>query len=109
MFEVDNCRDLMNASREVSKRLKSLGCFKSVNLYLDTVAGPASGPPQYQMRIIVKEANSSPYLSLSLDSPRENVVGGLLTAGLYNVCGGGEKVQVDYQRGVSNYRQVSEG
>ena len=107
LFEVDNCRDLMNTSREVSKRLKSLGCFKSVNLYLDTVRGPASGPPQYQMRIIVREANCSPYLSLSLHTPRENVVSGLLTAGLTNVCGGGEKVQLDCQRGGSSYRLVS--
>ena len=107
LFEVDNCRDLMNSSREVSKRLKSLGCFKSVNLYLDTVRGPASAPPQYQMRIIVREANCSPYLSLSLHTPREDVLSGLLTAGLTNVCGGGEKVQLDCQRGGSSYRLVS--
>ena len=108
LFEVDNCRDLMNTSREVSKSLKSLGCFQSVNIYLDTVSDhPASGPAQFQMRIIVVEANNSPFLKLGLDTPRENVVSGLVRAGLSNVFGGGEKLQIETTKGISSYKSVN--
>ena len=104
LFSVENCRDLMSTCRDVSKTLKSLGCFKSVNVYVDTLS---EGPDQYQMRIIVREANCSPYLNLALNSPRENVVSAVLRTGLQNVFGGGERLEANFHKGISNHRLVN--
>ena len=104
LFSVENCRDLMSACREVSSTLKSLGCFKSVNVFVDTLS---EGPAQYQMRIIVKEANCSPYLNLGLNSPKENIVSGVLRTGLQNVFGGGERLEANFHKGISNHRLVN--
>ena len=102
LFSVENCRDLMSTCRDVSNTLKSLGIFKSVNVFVDTL----SGPTEYQMRIIVKEANSSPYLNLGLNSPRENVVSGVVRTGLQNVFGGGERLEANFHKGIANHRLV---
>ena len=107
LFEVDNCRDLMQSCREVSRSLKSLGCFKSVNLYLDTTMEPSPADTQFRMRIIVREANSSPFLNIGLNTPRENLVSGALRAGLRNVFGAGERLELEYQRGVSGFKLVN--
>ena len=107
LFEVDNCRDLMQSCREVSKSLKGLGCFKSVNLYLDTTREPSPAHSQFRMRIIVREANCSPFLNIGLNTPRENLVSGALRAGLRNVFGAGEKLGVEYQKGISSFRLVN--
>ena len=104
LFSVENCRDLMSTCRQVSHTLKSLGCFKSVNVYVDTLS---EGPAHYQMRIIVREFNCSPYLNFGLSSLRENVVSGVLRTGLQNVFGGGERLEANFHQGIYNHRLVN--
>ena len=103
LFEVENFEDILLKTKEVSKKLKSLGCFKTVNMLIDTLP---DHPQHYQVKVVVTETNCHPFLHLGLGCPQENVGAGAVTMGLSNMFGGGEKLYFDIMKGQSKYHKV---
>ena len=103
LFEVENFEDILVKTKEVSKKLKSLGCFKTVNMLIDTLP---DHPQHYQVKVVVTETNCHPFLHLGLGCPQENVGAGSVTMGLSNMFGGGEKLYFDIMKGHSKYQKV---
>ena len=62
LFEVENFEDILLKTKEVSKKLKSLGCFKTVNMLIDTLP---DHPQHYQVKVVVTETNCHPFLHLA--------------------------------------------
>ena len=61
LFKVHNFDDVIVQTHNVRRRLESLGCFKTIDVYIDTSQGPDSTPEGIEvslklsyMRFIVK-------------------------------------------------------
>ena len=83
LFEVKNFEEIIQKTKDVNQKLKSLGCFKSVRILVDTLPDHHQ---HYQIKISVEEAHSKPFLNLGVESAQQDVCGGSLRAGLVNMC-----------------------
>ena len=102
LFEVKNFEEIIQKTKDVNQKLKSLGCFKSVRILVDTLPDHHQ---HYQIKISVEEAHSKPFLNLGVDSAQQDVCGGSLRAGLVNMLGGGERLNVEVSRGCDQYKR----
>jgi len=92
LFNVENFKDLILKTKEASKRLKSLGCFSSVNMMVDTLL---DHPHHYQVLIKVKESRNQPFFNVGLECPQQNVVTASMRPGIKNILGCGDRLQLD--------------
>lgn len=95
LFEVNSFQDIISTAKIVHKNLKNLGCFKSVNMKIDTFSTAANS---YQVNIEVQEA---PALFLNLGTvvgPAINQLQGAVRFGFNNLLGGGERVETEINR-----------
>ena len=103
LFETESFQDMINTSKEVQNDLKCLGCFKSVDLTVDTVQGVDT---QYKISICVEEAGSL-FANIGAACDITNTVAGVVRVGLNNLGGGGEVGQVELSKGTGGYNLVS--
>ena len=104
LFSVENFNDILKTTKDVRSRLKALGLFSQVDMLVDTLP---DHPHHYQVKVLVRESLNAPSLDVGLSCPRENVGAGVVTAGLGNIAGGGERLSVHLERGFSSYGKVS--
>ena len=103
LFETESFQDIINASKEVQNNLQSLGCFKKVDMTVDTVQGIKT---QYKVNINVEEAGSL-FGNIGVVSDITNTVAGVVRVGINNIGGGGEVGQVELSKGAGGYNLVS--
>ena len=104
LFSVENFNDILKITKDVRSRLKALGLFSQVDMLVDTLP---DHPHHYQVKVLVRESLNAPSLDVGLSCPRENVGAGVVTGGLGNIAGGGERLSVHLERGFSSYGKVS--
>lgn len=51
LFQSNNFNDLIQNAYRVKEKLESLGCFKNINIYLDTSNGPDATPEGVEVLI----------------------------------------------------------
>ena len=103
LFETQSFQDIINTSKDVQNDLKSLGCFKKVDMTVDTVQGIDT---QYKVNINVEEAGSM-FGNIGVVCDITNTVAGVISVGLNNIGGGGEVGQVELIKGAGGYNLVS--
>ena len=99
LFHVTSFQEIINTSKEIHKDLKSLGCFKNVNMSVDTMP---ENNTYYKVNITVKEAGSM-FANLGVVCPAENTVAGVVRAGVNNVVGAGERAELEISKGQGGY------
>jgi len=92
LFTVENFKDIIVKTKETNQRLKSLGCFSSVNTMVDTLPGH---PHHYQILIKVKESRAQPCFNVGLECPNQNILAAALRPGVKNILGCGDRLQLD--------------
>ena len=103
LFNVENFKDLILKTKEASKRLKSLGCFSSVNMMVDTLL---DHPHHYQVLIKVKESRNQPFFNVGLECPHQNVVTASMRPGIKNMLGCGDRLQLDITHCYFRFNEV---
>ena len=103
LFAVENFNDILNTTKEVRSKLKALGLFSRVDMLVDTLP---SDPQHYQVRIMVTERLMAPLLHCGVTSPRANVGAAVVTGGIGNISGAGERLSVQLERGSGSHRKV---
>ena len=103
LFSVENFNDILKTTKEVRSKLKALGVFSKVDMLVDTLP---SDPHHYQVRIMVTERLCAPFLHCGVTSPGANVGAAVVTGGIGNITGGGERLSVQLERGSSSHRKV---
>jgi len=102
LFSVENFNDILKTTKEVRSKLKALGVFSKVDMLVDTLP---SDPHHYQVRIMVTERLCAPFLHCGVTSPGANVGAAVVTGGIGNITGGGERLSVQLERGSSRHRK----
>ena len=102
LFNVDNFQDLVNTSKDIHKKLKSLGCFKTVNMMVEVMP---EAPTHYMVNISVLESGSL-FANLGAVCGGENITAGVGRVGLQNVLGGGERAELELSKGWGGYSLV---
>ena len=92
LFTVEDFKDIIVKTKETNQRLKSLGCFTSINMMVDTLP---DDPHHYQVLIKVKESRYQPYFNVGLECPQQNILTAALRPGIKNIIGCGDKLQLD--------------
>jgi len=106
LFHVQSFQDIIETTKRVQKDLKELGCFKTVNIVVDTVESE-DGEQLYEVNIKVTELGLT-YMNVGLTNCyEENEVGLVVRTGLCNVTGCGDRVQVEIARGANSTRETS--
>ena len=103
LFSVENFNDILKTTKDVRSKLKALGLFSQVDMLVDTLPGH---PHHYQVKIMVRERLCAPFLRVGLSCPRDNVGAGVVTGGIGNIAGGGERLSVHLERGSGSYGKV---
>ena len=62
LFHVNSFQEIIETSKEIHKNLKSLGCFKKVNMSVDTMP---EDPTHYKVNITVCVGHRTRLLGLS--------------------------------------------
>eukprot|EP00088_Acartia_fossae_P053659 TRINITY_DN6121_c0_g1_i4.p1 TRINITY_DN6121_c0_g1~~TRINITY_DN6121_c0_g1_i4.p1 ORF type:complete len:484 (+),score=66.73 TRINITY_DN6121_c0_g1_i4:43-1494(+) len=106
LFNVESFQDIIETTKSVQRELKELGCFKTVNIDVDTLEGEGEDQ-SYEVNIRVTES-SLPYMNLGLANCKEDKeVGIVIRSGLCNITGRGDKVEFEYTRGVNSTKESS--
>ena len=101
LFHVDSFQDIIETSKEIHKSLKSLGCFKKVNMSVDTLPENT----QYQVNIVVEEAGSV-YANFGAVCSANSNVAAIFRGGVNNVAGEGERLELELGKGRRGYSKV---
>jgi outer membrane protein insertion porin family len=97
VFEAGDFEAVVMKSQLVRMKLESLGCFKTVNVLIDTSKGPNSSPNGYEVTYTVKELKR---ILGGINTLVGNNEGSLVVgSNLPNVFGRGEKIQAEYTYG----------
>ena len=99
LFHVNSFQEIIETSKDIHKTLKSLGCFKKVNMSVDTMP---EDPTHYKVNITVEEAGSL-FGNLGIVCGTQNQVAGVVRAGVNNVLGAGERAEVELSKGRGGY------
>ena len=102
LFNVNNFQDLVSTSKQIHKCLKSLGCFKTVDMSVEVVPDTDT---QYMVNISVLEA-SSLFGNLGAVCEGENLGAGVGRVGVQNMLGGGERAELELGKGWGGYSMV---
>ena len=103
LFDVESFQEIIQTSKEVHQTLKTLGCFKKVNMSVDTMPEDAT---YYKINITVEEAGSL-FGNLGVMCGAQDHVAGVVKVGVNNIVGGGERGEVELSRGRRGYCLVS--
>ena len=103
LFEAKSFQEIIQTSKEVHQNLKSLGCFKKVNMSVDTMPEDNT---HYKVNIKVEEAGSM-FANLGVVCTAQDQVAGVVRGGVNNIVGGGERGEVELSRGRGGYNLVS--
>ena len=95
LFHVNSFQEIIETSKEIHKNLKSLGCFKKVNMSVDTMP---EDPTHYKVNITVEEAGSL-FGNIGIVCGTQDQVAGVVRAGVNNVVGSGERAEVELSKG----------
>ena len=97
VFEADDFEAVVMKSQLVRMKLENIGCFKTVNVLIDTSTGPNSSPDGYEITYTVKELKR---VVGGINTLVGNNEGSLVVGStLPNVFGRGEKLQAEYTYG----------
>ncbi|XP_026480677.1 sorting and assembly machinery component 50 homolog A isoform X2 [Ctenocephalides felis] len=97
LFKARNFQDVMAKAHKVRGRLDSLGCFKSIGIYIDTSRGPGATPEGLEVTFHVQELKRVVGgVNTMIGNNEGSLVVGLK---LPNLAGRGERVQAEYSYG----------
>ncbi|KAK2712960.1 sorting and assembly machinery component 50 homolog isoform X2 [Artemia franciscana] len=97
MFEVNDFTSVLLKSKETKSILSGLGCFKKVDILIDTSQGPGASPDGLEVTFLVTEYDK-PMGSINTvvgDNEGSVVIGGHLP----NLKGRGESLSLEYSHG----------
>lgn len=107
LFNVQNFNEIVLATNAVQKSLKQLGCFKKVDVYVDTPEDDGNnGDKKYEVTIDVEEIGPLHANVGSLAGPGVNELSAAARFGVNNVLGKGERVEVEYCKGSKSSKQL---
>lgn len=101
LFQVQNFQDIIQTTKLVQHELRTLGCFKKVNLFVDTVHDTES-EKLYQVNIKVEEIGRIFANFGFLNGKQDGDLNLAVRVGLNNLAGGGERLEVETTRGYSS-------
>lgn len=108
LFNVQNFNEIVLATNAVQKSLKQLGCFKKVDVYVDTPEDEGkNGDKKYEVTIDLEEIGPLHANVGSLAGPDFNELSAAARVGVNNVLGNGERVEVEYCKGTKSSKQIS--
>ncbi|XP_012152806.1 sorting and assembly machinery component 50 homolog isoform X2 [Megachile rotundata] len=95
---------LLRASR-VKEKLRSLGCFKNIGIFIDTSQGPDATPEGVEVTFSVHEMRR---LTGGINTMVGNNEGSvIIQAKAPNLCGRGEHLQMEYSYGSKSSTNIS--
>jgi len=97
-FKVETFQDIIQTTKRVDGELKSLGCFKTVNIVVDTVNNHENDT-SYEVNIKVEELGRFFANFGVIAGKQENEVSLVGRGGLNNLQGGGERLELNTSRG----------
>jgi len=107
LFNVESFQDIIDITKGVQKELKELGCFKHVNIYVDTLESEDEDDQLYEVNIKVREAGMS-YLNVGLaNCKEENEIGMIVRTGVCNLTGRADRIQLELTRGVNSTKETA--
>ena len=103
LFDVESFQQILKIGGEVQDDLKSLGCFKQVDMTVDTMT---EDDTHYKVNINVKETESL-FANIGVVCDNPDQIAGVVRSGLNNIGGGGERGEVEIGKGREGYSLVS--
>jgi len=98
LFHVENFQDIIETTKQVQHELRGLGCFRRVNLYVDTIHETES-EQHYQVNIKVQEIGNMFANFGLLHGKQEGELSVVVRGGLNNLGGAGECLHLETTRG----------
>lgn len=102
LFQAQDLEHVIFKSQQIRTRLESLGCFKSVGVFIDTGRGPNATSDSYDVTFVVKEMKRVlGGINTQVGNNEGSVV---VSAKLPNTFGRGEKMLAEYTYGTKQSR-----
>ncbi|XP_078050296.1 sorting and assembly machinery component 50 homolog B isoform X2 [Augochlora pura] len=105
LFRAKDFRDVIIRAHKVKGKLESLGCFRSVGVYIDTSEGPHASPEGVEITFTVHEIRR---LIGGINTMVGNNEGSVtIGAKAPNLFGRGERLQMEYSHGTKSSTNIN--
>ncbi|XP_014487519.1 PREDICTED: sorting and assembly machinery component 50 homolog [Dinoponera quadriceps] len=100
LFKAKDFQDVIIRAYKIHEKLEALGCFRRIGIYIDTSQGPEATPDGVEVTFKVREMRR---LVGGVNTMVGNNEGSLMvSAKAPNLCGRGERVQMEYSHGTKS-------
>lgn len=105
LFKAHNFDDVIAKTYNVRRRLEALGCFKNIDVYIDTSQGPDSTPEGVEVTFTVRELRR---IKGSITTAVGNNEGSVtISTEAPNILGRGERLNAEYSYGTKNSNHIN--